>query len=61
MDESATICKRRKLDDFEVDDVSLTIHKVVLRMSDKVVLLSIKLNDTIISASKSFSLASFHH
>jgi len=56
-DESTTMCKRRKLDDRYV---SIMIRKVMLKMSDRVVLLSSELNK-LISAAQNFSLVSFHH
>ena len=59
MDESTTIYKKENLDDSEVDDVWVTIHKVILRMSDKAVLLSSELDDKIIGAAQKLLLYNF--
>ena len=58
-DECTTSYKRRKLNDSEVDDVWVTIHKVILRMSDKAVLLSSELDDKIVGAAQKFLLCKF--
>jgi len=58
-DKSTTMHKRRKLDDSEMDNVWVTFHKVILKMSNRTVLPSSKLHDKLISAFQELLFSKF--